>query len=194
MCVCAWQNGGSTRASWWLVGGNRTPILSPLEAHLVVTAAARWASDTLTSAAGQPEHLRTRTHATRDYFWKLPSKPTKPESRNSGKYRFFSTFEHQFHADVNRPSGHTTPSQISVRLTTVSASIPRNTTHSGYNATAMTGYVCAPYRYSYRRQRSCRHRSRRTRGRKSRKGSSSSHALGHQTPDQRTCRHAHTAV
>merc|ERR1711920_114831 len=34
----------------------------------------------------------------------LPSKPEKPVSKNTGKYGFFSMEEHQFHAEVRRPS------------------------------------------------------------------------------------------
>lgn len=33
-----------------------------------------------------------------------PSKPTNPVSKNTGKYRFFSRDEHQFHALVSLPS------------------------------------------------------------------------------------------
>merc|ERR1712032_103693 len=34
----------------------------------------------------------------------LPSKPEKPVSKNTGKYGFLSMEEHQFHAEVRRPS------------------------------------------------------------------------------------------
>merc|ERR1712232_1435625 len=34
----------------------------------------------------------------------LPSKPVKPVSRKIGKYGFFSMVEHQFQAEVRRPS------------------------------------------------------------------------------------------
>merc|ERR1712113_433830 len=52
-----------------------------------------------------PGHgMQTGPNSTRYQNPSLPSKPEKPVKRKIGKYGFRSIVEHQFHADVRRPS------------------------------------------------------------------------------------------
>ena len=67
---------------------SHTSALSCGQLALVLFAESREVAALL---SGVPTHL------------KLPSKPTKPVNKNTGKYFFFSSWEHQCQADVRRP-------------------------------------------------------------------------------------------